>query len=37
MKNSPLPVAEIAQVLSSAQVPAPMIGESPTRPTSLFV
>jgi hypothetical protein len=33
MKNSPQPVADTAQE-GSPQVPAPMIGASPTRPLS---
>ena len=33
---SPCPVVEHAPASSSAYVPAPMIGESPTRPTRLF-
>ena len=36
MKYSPSPVPETAQELLSAYVPAPMIGESPTRPYILF-
>jgi hypothetical protein len=36
-KISPIPVAEIAAVWSSAQVPAPGIGLSPTRPGSWLV
>src|SRR5205807_9240750 len=37
MKNSPVPVQETATESLSAYVPAPMIGESPTRPYCLFV
>jgi hypothetical protein len=37
MNNSPVPVAETAAVSLWAYVPAPMIGESPIRPTGLFV
>ena len=36
MKYSPSPVPEVPTV-SSAQVPAPMIGVSPTRPPKLVV
>src|SRR3546814_16718158 len=36
-KNSPAPVHETAHARSSAQVPAPTIGESPTRPQRLPV
>jgi hypothetical protein len=37
MKNSPVPVLETATVRLFAYVPAPMIGESPIRPTGLLV
>ena len=37
IKYSPSPVAETAQVALSANVPAPMFGESPMRPGSLPV
>ena len=37
MKYSPEPVAETAHVSSAAQVPAPRIGLSPTRPGAAFV
>ena len=36
-ERSPVPVADTAQVRSSAYVPAPTIGESPTRPGRLLV
>ena len=37
MKASPHPVPDTAQLALSAYVPAPMMGESPTRPASLPV
>src|SRR6185436_2728059 len=37
MKYSPVPVAETATESFAAYVPAPMTGESPTRPNSLLV
>src|SRR5438045_3166796 len=37
MKNSPAPVAEIAADSFDAYVPAPMMGESPTRPYCLLL
>src|SRR5947208_4161174 len=37
MKYSPVPLHETATDSFSAYVPAPMIGESPTRPNRLFV
>ena len=37
IKYSPSPVHETAQVLLSAYVPAPIIGESPTRPNFLLL
>jgi hypothetical protein len=37
MKSSPRPVHETAHVALSAYVPAPMMGESPTRPHRLLV
>src|SRR5262249_32297373 len=37
MKNSPSPVQDTAQTLESANVPAPMIGDPPTRPQRLPV
>jgi hypothetical protein len=36
-KCSPTPVQEMAQLALSANVPAPMTGESPTRPRTWFV
>jgi hypothetical protein len=36
-KNSPAPVQDTAQLRSSAQVPAPITGESPIRPQRLPV
>ena len=37
MNISPLPVADTATLSFSAQVPAPISGESPTRPNRLLV
>ncbi len=37
MKYSPVPVQDTAQVLLSAYVPAPMMGESPTRPRIFII